>query len=83
MSRSGHSRDYLVVMRSLVTTLRAVLSQWRRVPGLAVAAIASPIWMDISPNDTLQKESARENEDERHICLLQLEVIRRALSLVK
>ena len=37
--------------------------------------------MDISPNDTLQKESARENEDERHICPLQLEVIRRACFL--
>ncbi len=30
---------------------------------------ASPIWMDINPSDTLQKESAREDADERHICL--------------
>jgi DNA modification methylase len=37
--------------------------------------------MDIDPSDTLQKESAREEADERHICPLQLEVIRRALLL--
>jgi superfamily II DNA or RNA helicase len=42
---------------------------------------ASPVWMDINPSDTLQKESAREHNDERHICPLQLEVIRRALHL--
>lgn len=42
---------------------------------------ASPVWMDINPSDTLQKESAREQEDERHICPLQLEVIRRAIRL--
>jgi superfamily II DNA or RNA helicase len=42
---------------------------------------ASPVWMDINPSDTLQRESAREEKDERHICPLQLEVIARALRL--
>lgn len=42
---------------------------------------ASPIWMDINPSDTLQRESAREDEDSRHICPLQLTVIRRAIEL--
>jgi DNA modification methylase len=37
--------------------------------------------MDINPSDTLQRKSAREDEDERHICPLQLEVIRRAIRL--
>lgn len=37
--------------------------------------------MDIVPNDTLQFQSARENNDERHICPLQLQVIERALQL--
>jgi DNA modification methylase len=35
----------------------------------------------INMNDTLQYRSARENEDERHICPLQLEVIRRSVRL--
>jgi len=43
--------------------------------------LASPVWMDINPNDTLQFRSAREHDDERHICPLQLEVIRRGIRL--
>jgi len=42
---------------------------------------ASPVWMDINPSDTLQKESAREHNDERHICPLQLQVIERAIDM--
>lgn len=42
---------------------------------------ASPVWADINPSDTLQKNSARENEDERHICPLQLQVIARGIEL--
>lgn len=42
---------------------------------------ASPVWMDINPSDTLQYASAREDNDERHICPLQLQVIHRALQL--
>ncbi len=42
---------------------------------------ASPVWMDINPSDTMQRDSARENDDERHICPLQLQVIERALDL--
>jgi hypothetical protein len=42
---------------------------------------ASPVWMDINPSDTLQYRSAREQKDEKHICPLQLTVIRRALEL--
>lgn len=36
---------------------------------------------DINPSDTLQFRSAREDDDERHICPLQLDVIRRAVRL--
>jgi hypothetical protein len=42
---------------------------------------ASPVWMDINPSDTLQRTSAREDNDEKHICPLQLDVIRRLLQL--
>lgn len=42
---------------------------------------ASPVWFDINPSRTLQKESAREHPDEKHICPLQLDVIDRALHL--
>jgi hypothetical protein len=42
---------------------------------------ASPVWMDINPSNTLQFRTARDNEDERHICPLQLDVIERCLQL--
>ena len=42
---------------------------------------AATVWLGIDPNDTLQHRSAREHDDERHICPLQLPVIARALSL--
>ena len=42
---------------------------------------ASPVWMDINPSDTLQFRHARDNDDERHICPLQLDVIRRGVQL--
>jgi hypothetical protein len=35
----------------------------------------------INPSDTLQYRSAREHDDERHVCPLQLSVIRRAMRL--
>ena len=42
---------------------------------------ASPIWTDINPSNTLQYRSAREHNDERHICPLQLDVIERCVQL--
>lgn len=40
-----------------------------------------PVWMDIVPSETLQFRSAREHNDERHVCPLQVEVIRRGIRL--
>jgi len=42
---------------------------------------ASPVWFDIQQTNTLQFKSARENDDERHICPLQLDVIERCNQL--
>lgn len=42
---------------------------------------AAPVWMDINPSETLQREAAREERDERHIAPLQLQVIERGLQL--
>ena len=93
MSRQGIP-DYLVTMRkpgentepvsgeltyfcgdqsTFKSTGRLSIDIWQR--------YASPVWMDINPSNTLQKNSAREDKDERHICPLQLEVIERALQL--
>lgn len=42
---------------------------------------ASPVWMDIRQTNTLNKGNAREEQDEKHICPLQLDVIERCLAL--
>ena len=46
---------------------------WRR--------YASPVWMDIDQGNTLNFRAARANNDERHICPLQLDAIARCLEL--
>ena len=42
---------------------------------------ASPVWMDIRQSNTLNRAAARSEQDERHICPLQLDVIRRCIAL--
>ena len=42
---------------------------------------AEGVWMDINQSETLQHRSARDQDDERHIAPLQLQVIERALDL--
>lgn len=73
--------DYLVTMRKPGDNLEPVTHTNESFPVNIWQRYASPVWMDINPNDTLQKESAREQEDEKHICPLQLTVIRRAINL--
>ena len=79
MSRQGIP-DYVVTMRKPGDNPKPIahgeefpVSLWQR--------WASPVWMDINPNETLQYQAARDNDDERHICPLQLEVIRRCIGL--
>jgi DNA modification methylase len=42
---------------------------------------ASPVWMDVDYKRTLQYTTARDNNDEKHICPLQLDTIERILHL--
>lgn len=49
------------------------LDQWQK--------WASPVWMDIRQTNVLQYRDAKDDEDERHICPLQLDVIERCLVL--
>lgn len=42
---------------------------------------ASPVWMDIDYSNTLNGANARGENDEKHICPLQLDTIRRAIHL--
>ena len=42
---------------------------------------ASPVWWDINQTNVLNKQQARDNADEKHICPLQLDVIERSVDL--
>jgi DNA modification methylase len=78
MSRQGIP-DYLVTMRKLGENKKFVARDEKQFPVALWQKWASPVWMDINPSDTLQYRSAREHKDERHICPLQLDVIRRSI----
>lgn len=80
MSRQGIP-DYLVTMRAPGDCESRVTHDSESYPVSKWQRVASPVWMDIDPSDTLQYRSAREHDDERHICPLQLEVIRRGIDL--
>ena len=93
MSRQGIP-DYLVTMRKPGENTKPVEGEFDHYVGEDGDEVgkgrfsidvwqryASPVWMDINPSDTLQKASARDEKDERHIAPLQLQVIHRALQL--
>jgi DNA modification methylase len=95
MSRQGVP-DYLVTMRKPGDNEEPVAHDNDSFPVELWQRYASPVWVtigdptgdgfcsvseDIHPSDTLQYRSAREEADERHICPLQLEVIRRGIRL--
>lgn len=80
MSRQGIP-DYLCTFRKPGDNPEPVTHTNETFPVALWQNYASPVWMDINPSKTLQRTSARENADERHICPLQLEVIERAIDL--
>jgi len=79
MSRVGIP-DYVMVFRKdgerhdPVTNTDIPVDLWQK--------IASPVWMDIDYGNTLQGfRNAREDQDEKHICPLQLDTIERLILL--
>lgn len=80
MSRQGIP-DYLVTMRKPGINTKPNSHTADEFPVDLWQQYASPVWMDINPSDTLQFREARESDDERHICPLQLQVIERAVKL--
>ena len=80
MSRQGIP-DYVVTMRKPGDNPEKVTHTNEGFPVNSWQQYASPVWMDIKQNDTLNGRIAREKEDERHICPLQLEIIKRCIEL--
>lgn len=80
MSRQGIP-DYVVTMRKPGINPEPIEHTNESFPVDLWQKYASPVWMDIKQSNTLQKKSARAEEDERHICPLQLDVIKRCICL--
>lgn len=80
MSRQGIP-DYLVTMRKPGDNPNPIQHTNESFPVDVWQRYASPVWMDINPSRTLQFRDARDNDDERHICPLQLDVIERCIEL--
>ena len=80
MSRQGIP-DYLVTLRKPGDNPNPVEHSHENLPVALWQKYASPVWTDINPSRTLNKMPARDDNDERHICPLQLDVIERALHL--
>ena len=80
MSRQGIP-DYLVTMRKKGDNPERVTHTNESFPVKKWQQYADPVWDDINPSNTLQRKSARDEKDERHICPLQLQVIQRGLEL--
>jgi len=80
MSRQGIP-DYVVTFRKPGENTKPIshereeftVDEWQR--------LASPCWMDIKQSNTLNRKLARDEEDERHIAPLQLDLIHRCLRL--
>ena len=80
MCRQGIA-DYLVTMRKPGDNPEKITHTNESFPVQVWQNYASPVWMDINPSDTLQRTSARDEKDEKHICPLQLDVIKRGINL--
>ena len=86
LSRTGIP-DYILVFRNAGDNLVPITHQDKEenkenyLPVNLWQKYAEPVWYDINYSDTLQYTSAREEKDEKHICPLQLETIRRCLHL--
>lgn len=78
MSRVGIP-DYILFFRNEgenkipITNIDIPVDLWQK--------IASPVWYDIDYSRTLNYRSGRQNEDEKHICPLQLDTIERIILL--
>ena len=73
--------DYLLVFRKPGENLVPVTKDPSKYPVDWWQEVASPVWMTVDQGRVLNKNGARDQADERHICPLQLDVIERAIEL--
>jgi DNA modification methylase len=80
MSRVGCA-DYLIVFRKEGDNPKPVTKDPQKYPVDWWQEVASPVWMTVDQGRVLNRDGAKESQDEKHICPLQLDVIERAVEL--
>jgi DNA modification methylase len=73
--------DYLLIFRKPGENPKPVTKDPASFPVDLWQEYASPVWMTVDQGNVLNRNGARDNADERHICPLQLDVIERAVTL--
>ena len=73
--------DYLLVFRKPGENPNPVTKDPSKYPVDWWQEVASPVWMTVDQGRVLNKDGARDHQDEKHICPLQLDVIERAIEL--
>jgi DNA modification methylase len=73
--------DYVVTFRKDGDNTKPISHTPDEFPVSKWQHYASPCWFDIDQSNTLNKKMARDQEDERHIAPLQLDLIQRCLEL--
>lgn len=73
--------DYLLVFRKPGENPNPVTKDPDKYPVDWWQEVASPVWMTVDQGNVLNKDGARDHQDERHICPLQLDVVERAVEL--
>jgi len=79
-SRVG-APDYLLVFKKDGVNPKPIVKDRSQYPVDWWQEVASPVWMTVDQGRVLNRDGARDNNDERHICPLQLDVIERAVTL--
>jgi DNA modification methylase len=73
--------DYMLFFRKDQENPNPVTHNPEDLPVSMWQELASPVWMQVNQTKVLNGRMARGQEDERHICPLQLDVIERCLTL--
>jgi DNA modification methylase len=79
-SRVG-APDYLLVFRKPGENPRPITKDKFKYTVDWWQEVASPVWMTVDQGRVLNRDGARDNADEKHICPLQLDVIERGIEL--
>ena len=73
--------DYLLVFRAPGESVKPVTKNPKDYTVDWWQEVASPVWMTVNQGNVLNRDGARDHDDEKHICPLQLDVISRAVEL--